>query len=232
MIRVRHLVHRRGKARVLDDVSLGVDPGEVLGLVGPNGAGKSALLRVLATLEEPTAGRVEVCGADVVRDPAAVRRSIGYLPDRAGFTPGGTAREHLGDYASAYGVDEAVVDGVLELVDLLDRAGHEPARLSPGEQRRLHLARILLHDPAVLLLDDPAVGLDPRARADLADLLSELARLGRAVVLAASALADVTAGCTRAAVLAGGRLIGSLEVSSGHDALARDYLALTDGGLG
>jgi ABC-2 type transport system ATP-binding protein len=174
-IRVRHLWHRFGNLDVLRDVTFDVGPGEIFGFIGPNGAGKTTTIRVMATLLEPMAGRVEIDGIDVTIDPDEVRRRIGYMPDHAGVYERITVREYLEFFADAFRVPSlGVVDAVLELTDLGKIQDRIVATMSKGMKQRLQLGRILLHDPKVLILDEPASDLDPRARIEIRDLLLEL----------------------------------------------------------
>jgi len=182
-IRVRHLWHRFGKQEVLRDVSFDVGEGEIFGFIGPNGAGKTTTIRVMATLLEPMAGKVEIDGWDVTIDPLEVRKVIGYMPDHAGVYDRLTVREYLEFFADAYrvptaGTTYAVVDAVMELTDLTKLRDKLVATMSKGMKQRLQLARTLLHDPKVLILDEPASDLDPRARIEIRDLLVELRAMG------------------------------------------------------
>jgi ABC-2 type transport system ATP-binding protein len=202
------LWHRYGGADVLRDVTFDVAPGEIFGFIGPNGAGKTTTIRVLSTLLEPMAGRVEVDGHDVTLEPEAVRRAVGYMPDHAGVYDRITVREYLAFFADAYRVvDAAVVDAVLELTDLGKLSDRLVATLSKGMKQRLQLARILLHDPKILILDEPASDLDPRARIELRDLLLELRGLGKTIFLSSHILTELADVCTSVAILERGRLV-------------------------
>lgn len=213
MIRVRHLYHRYGDYSVLDDVSFEVGPGEIFGFVGPNGAGKTTTIRILATLLEPTAGRVEIDGVDVVLEPHRVRRVLGYMPDHAGLYEITSVREYLDFFSEAFGVGHQVVDGVMELTDIHTLADRSVATLSKGQKQRLQLARILLHDPKVLVLDEPASDLDPRARIELRDLLIELRRLGKTIFLSSHILTELADLCTSVAILERGKIIAAGPVA-------------------
>jgi ABC-2 type transport system ATP-binding protein len=213
-IRVRHLWHRFGRLDVLRDVSFEVAHGEIFGFIGPNGAGKTTTIRVLATLLEPMAGRVEVDGWDVTIDPGEVRKLIGYMPDHAGVYERVTVREYLEFFADAYkvptaGTTYAVVDAVMELTDLTKLREKLVATMSKGMKQRLQLARTLLHDPKVLILDEPASDLDPRARIEIRDLLVELQAMGKTVFLSSHILTELADVCTSIAILERGRLVVS-----------------------
>jgi ABC-2 type transport system ATP-binding protein len=207
-IRVRHLSHRFGPHEVLRDVSFDVAQGEIFGFIGPNGAGKTTTIRVMATLLEPTTGRVEIDGIDVTLDPEAVRRSIGYMADQAGVYERITVREYLEFFADAYGVPpEGVVEAVLELTDLAKIQDKVVATMSKGMKQRLQLGRVLLHDPKVLILDEPASDLDPRARIEIRDLLLELRSLGKTIFLSSHILSELGDVCTSIGILERGRLV-------------------------
>jgi ABC-2 type transport system ATP-binding protein len=213
-IRVRHLWHRFGKADVLRDVSFDVQEGEIFGFIGPNGAGKTTTIRVMATLLEPMAGKVEIDGWDVTIDPQAVRKVIGYMPDHAGVYERVTVREYLEFFADAYqvptaGTTYAVVDAVMELTDLTKLRDKLVATMSKGMKQRLQLARTLLHDPKVLILDEPASDLDPRARIEIRDLLVELRSMGKTIFLSSHILTELADVCTSVAILERGRLVVS-----------------------
>jgi ABC-2 type transport system ATP-binding protein len=207
-IRVRHLWHRFGTYDVLRDVSFEVYPGEIFGFIGPNGAGKTTTIRVMATLLEPMAGRVEIDGIDVTLDPEEVRKRIGYMPDHAGVYDRITVREYLEFFADAFRVPSpGIVDAVLELTDLGKIQDRVVATMSKGMKQRLQLGRILLHDPKVLILDEPASDLDPRARIEIRDLLLELRALGKTIFLSSHILTELSDVCTSIGILERGRLV-------------------------
>jgi len=207
-IRVRHLWHRFGNIDVLRDVTFDVGPGEIFGFIGPNGAGKTTTIRVMATLLEPMAGRVEIDGIDVTINPHEVRRRIGYMPDHAGVYDRITVREYLEFFADAFSVPSiGIVDAVLELTDLGKIQDRIVATMSKGMKQRLQLGRILLHDPKVLILDEPASDLDPRARIEIRDLLLELRGLGKTIFLSSHILTELSDVCTSIGILERGRLV-------------------------
>jgi len=207
-IRVEHLSHRYASLDVLTDISFEVAHGEIFGFIGPNGAGKTTTIRVMATLLEPLAGRVEIDGIDVSLEPEKVRRIIGYMPDHAGVYERITVREFLEFFADAYAVPElGVVDTLIELTDLGKFADRLVATLSKGMKQRLQIARTLLHDPMVLILDEPASDLDPRARIEVRDLLLELKELGKTIFLSSHILTELSDVCTSVGILEQGRLV-------------------------
>jgi ABC-2 type transport system ATP-binding protein len=213
-IRVRHLWHRFGMVEVLRDVTFEVGPGEIFGFIGPNGAGKTTTIRVMATLLEPMAGRVEIDGLDVTLNPDEVRRRIGYMPDTAGVYERITVREYLEFFADAFQVQSiGIVDTVLELTDMSKIQDRLVATMSKGQKQRLQLGRILLHDPKVLILDEPASDLDPRARIEIRDLLVELRSMGKTIFLSSHILTELADVCTSVAILERGRLVVSGPIS-------------------
>jgi ABC-2 type transport system ATP-binding protein len=213
-IRVRHLWHRFGNIDVLRDVSFEVGQGEIFGFIGPNGAGKTTTIRIMATLLEPLSGKVEIDGIDVAVDPDRVRRIIGYMPDHAGVYERITVREFLEFFAAAYAVpDPSVVDTVIELTELGKLQDRLVAELSKGMKQRLQIARILLHDPKVLVLDEPASDLDPRARIEVRDLLLELKELGKTIFLSSHILTELSDVCTSVGILERGGLVVAGPIS-------------------
>ncbi|MEZ4375072.1 MAG: ABC transporter ATP-binding protein [Polyangiaceae bacterium] len=207
-IRVRHLWHRYGSFDVLRDVSFEVGHGEIFGFIGPNGAGKTTTISIMATLLEPMAGRVEIDGIDVAIDPDEVRKIIGYMPDHAGVYDRISVREYLEFFADSFRVENIdVVDAVIELTDLGNLQTRLVSALSKGMKQRLQLARILLHDPKVLILDEPASDLDPRARIEIRDLLLELRELGKTVFLSSHILTELSDVCTSVGILEKGQLV-------------------------
>ncbi len=220
-IRVRHLWHRFGTMDVLRDVSFEVGQGEIFGFIGPNGAGKTTTIRIMATLLEPLSGKVEIDGIDVALAPERVRRLIGYMPDHAGVYERITIREFLEFFAAAYAVpDPSVVGAVIELTELGKLQDRLVAELSKGMKQRLQIARILLHDPKVLVLDEPASDLDPRARIEVRDLLLELKDLGKTIFLSSHILTELSDICTSVGILERGALVVSGPISEIAERLA------------
>ncbi len=225
-ISIRHLSHRFGRFDVLRDVSFDVHQGEIFGFIGPNGAGKTTTIRVLATLLEPMAGRVKVLGHDVTLEPELVRKHIGYMPDHAGVYDRVTVREYLEFFADAYkvptaGSSYAVVDASMELTDLTRLSDKIVSTMSKGMKQRLQLARVLLHDPKVLILDEPASDLDPRARIEIRDLLMELRAMGKTVLLSSHILTELADVVTSVAIMERGRIIVAGPIGEISEALDR-----------
>ena len=199
-----------GSVRALDGIDLEIPEGSVFGLIGPNGAGKTTSMLVISTLLSRDAGKVEVVGVDPQSDPQGVRRLLGYMPDFFGFYENLTAREYLEFFAAASDVRgprrKAVVSDLLALVDLEGKADADVNSLSRGMKQRLSLARALVHDPQLLVLDEPASGLDPRARVQLRELIAELSRLGKTVIISSHILSELEGICSHLAVVDDGKV--------------------------
>jgi len=201
----------------VDDVSFEAEAGQGVGLIGPNGAGKTTLLRMLATLLVPTDGTATVCGADLRKQPLSIRRNIGYLPDFFNLYPDLTLRECLDFFARAYHVPSQQVagrvDAALKTVSLESKKDSQIRHLSRGMVQRLGLATLLVREPSVLLLDEPASGLDPMARIQLRDILRRLAQEGKTILISSHILTELSGFCTHIAIMNAGRLVmyGSVE---------------------
>ena len=213
MIRVEHIDHHFGSMRVLHDVSFEVPKGEVFGFIGPNGAGKTTTLRMMATLLEPADGRILIGGHDVVDEPHEVRKILGFMPDDFGVYEHVTVREYLDFFAAAYAIApnarRRTVDAVMELTDLVQLEHRLVQAMSKGMKQRLAIARTLLHDPQVLILDEPANGLDPRARIEMRDLIEQLQQLGKTIVLSSHILTELSDMVSSVAILERGRVLAS-----------------------
>ena len=210
MITADNLTKVYGKRTALDKVSFEVPEGEIFGFVGPNGAGKTTTLRILAALLEPTAGHASIDGADVTKQPHQVHSRIGYMPDFFGVYDQLTVGEYLDFYAACYRLPKQrrvkIVNDLLELVGLSERRDQQVDTLSRGLKQRLCLARALVHDPVVLLLDEPASGLDPRARVEMREILKELRRMGKTIVISSHILPELTELCTMIGIIDHGRM--------------------------
>ena len=214
----RGLAKRFGAVTAVHDFTLTVPPGAIYGLIGPNGAGKTTSMRMLATLLEPSGGEAWVRGVPISGDVREVRRHLGWMPDFFGVYPELRVAEYLDFYAACHGVPTerraVVAADLLALVDLGHKRDAYVEGLSRGMQQRLGLARALVHDPSILLLDEPASGLDPRARLELREIVRELGRMGKAVLISSHILAELTDLCTHVAVVDGGRVLvdGPIDV--------------------
>ncbi len=221
MIETTNLTKRYGPMRALDGLCLKVEKGDIFGFIGPNGAGKTTTIRILATLLGATSGDALVCGYSVRRHPKDIRRMIGYMPDSFGVYEEMRVDEYLEFFAAAHGIARGsrtkVVSDILALVDLGHKRESLIGQLSRGTQQRLGLARVLLHDPQVLLLDEPASGLDPRARIEIRELIRELGRMGKTILISSHILPELGDLCNRVGILERGKLLhqGTLsEVAS------------------
>lgn len=217
MIDVEGVTKRFGQVYALREASLHVREGEIFGLVGPNGAGKSTLMLILATLMLPDNGKVRVGEWDVVQHPMEVRRLIGYMPDFFGVYDHLTVTEYLQFYADCYGIDQKqaqkMIPDLLQRVRLQDKAEEYVDDLSRGMKQRLGLARTLIHDPKLLILDEPASGLDPRARVELREILKELRALGKTILISSHILPELEDMCDSIGVMSGGRIVQSGTVA-------------------
>lgn len=213
MLEVKNLRKIYGPLVAVEDLSFTLQPGDVFGFIGSNGAGKTTTIRMISTLLEPTSGTATINGADIWRDPMEVRRLIGYMPDFFGLYDDVKVWEYLDFFATIYRVPvnqrPAVIDNVLELTDLAFKRDAFVQSLSRGMQQRLCLARCLVHDPALLLLDEPASGLDPRARAELRELILELGRMGKIVIVSSHILSELSGFCNTVGIIEKGRLLAS-----------------------
>jgi ABC-2 type transport system ATP-binding protein len=211
MLRAEGLVKSYGRTRALNGLSLHVPRGSIYGFVGPNGAGKTTTLRILATLLAPDSGEAWVDGRPLTADPAAVRSKIGFMPDFFGVYDNLTVSEYLDFYAAAYGVSAAesrrTNAELLELVDLATKRDDFVESLSRGMKQRLGLARCLVHNPQVLLLDEPASGMDPRARYEMREIVKELQRMGKTVLVSSHILLELAEMCSHIGIIQDGRLL-------------------------
>ena len=211
-IDVRGISKRFGALLAVDNVSFMVPGGEIFGLLGPNGAGKSTLIRMLTTLVPPTSGTAVVAGHDIIRDPTAVRCSIGVIPQNMTSDPELTCAENLGIHARLYGITgerrRQRTAELLEAVGLADRAGALAATLSGGMRRRLEIARGLVHDPQILFLDEPTTGLDPASRISVWEMITHLrAQQGRTLFLTTHYMDEADRLCDRVAIVDRGRIV-------------------------
>ena len=215
------LTRSYGSMVALNTLDLTINQGDLFGFIGSNGAGKTTTLRILATFLAPTAGQAFVLGHDVVRDADAVRHVIGYMPDFFGVYKDMEVTEYLDFFGACYKIPtaqrEKTVNDVLELVGLSEKKGALIGALSRGMQQRLGLARVLIHDPKVLLLDEPASGLDPRARIEMMAILQELQRMGKTIIISSHILSELQTLCNRVAIIERGKLIYAGPVQGVRD---------------
>ena len=213
MIEVQGVTKQYGRFTAVTDLNLSIPSGEVFGFIGPNGAGKTTTMKMLATLMLPTTGRIAIRGCDVEQNPREVRRLIGYMPDSFGVYEDLLVWEYLDYFAALYEIPRLArrkaTDDVLELTDLAGKRDSQVMSLSRGMKQRLCLAKTLLHDPEVLLLDEPASGLDPHARIEIRELIRELCRMGKTIVVSSHILTELADFCTSIGIIEAGRLLTS-----------------------
>jgi ABC-2 type transport system ATP-binding protein len=211
MIELIDFTKRYGDLVAVDHLNLKIEPGEMFGFIGPNGAGKSTTIRFLATLLKPTSGEGIVNGKSVTRQPLEVRRSIGYMPDSFGVYDGMKVWEFLDFFAVAYQIPRVrrkkIIGDVLDLLDLTGKRNDFVNGLSRGMKQRLCLAKTLVHDPPVLILDEPASGLDPRARVEVKALLKELRNMGKTILISSHILTELADCCTSIGIIEEGKLV-------------------------
>ncbi|MHC4323020.1 MAG: ABC transporter ATP-binding protein [Planctomycetota bacterium] len=217
MIETKNLTKNYGDLTAVNDLNLTIQDGDIFGFIGPNGAGKTTTMRILVTLLEPYGGSAFINGLDVRKHGKKVRRLVGYMPDFMGVYDDLKVFEYLEFFAAAFGIErkkrKSIVEGVLELTDLESKKSAAVDSLSRGMQQRLGLARVLIHDPKVLILDEPASGLDPRARIEIRELLRELKRMGKTIMISSHILSELEEICDHVGIIEHGRLVfsGTLE---------------------
>jgi ABC-2 type transport system ATP-binding protein len=218
IVETRDLTRRYGATLALDHLNLDIPPGAIFGFIGPNGAGKTTTMRILTTLLTPSSGEAWVAGHSVRSDPLGVRKVVGFMPDFFGVYDNMKVWEYLDFFGRSYGVAAtrrlSLIGELLELVDLTHKREAFVMTLSRGMKQRLSLARTMIHDPALLILDEPASGLDPRARIELRELLKELRALGKTVMISSHILTELAEMCTHIAIIERGRLLASGDVQT------------------
>jgi ABC-2 type transport system ATP-binding protein len=218
VIAVKALTKRYDEYEAVRAISFTVEKGEIFGFIGPNGAGKTTTIRILATLLDLTAGDVTVAGHSVVSEPEKVRKALGFMPDLFGVYDRITVWEYLDFFGAAYGLGRrerhAVIEQIIELTDLGELRERLCDALSKGMKQRLCLAKTLIHDPQVLVLDEPASGLDPRARIEFRALLKELRSMGKTIFLSSHILTELSDVCSSVAIMEKGRLVASGPLDS------------------
>ena len=223
MIEVENLTKSYEGHWAVRGVSFTVGEGDIFGFIGPNGAGKTTSIRIISTLLDPTSGTVRVGGRNVAGEAEAVRRLIGFMPDNFGVYERITVWEYLDFFAAAYGIDRraraASIEGIMELTDLGGLRDRLTGELSKGMRQRLCLAKTLVHDPKVLILDEPANGLDPRARIEFRALLKELRSMGKTILISSHILTELSDICTSVAILEKGKVVAAGSIDSIKKAL-------------
>jgi ABC-2 type transport system ATP-binding protein len=217
VVEISRLTKKYGEFTALDDLTLTVDHGQILGFVGPNGAGKTTTIKILVGLARPTSGSARIAGVDCSRDARKIKRLVGYMPDGFGSYDNMRVREYLDFFGAAYGLwgkkRQARIDEVLETTRATYMQDRYVESLSHGMQQRLGIARTLLHDPEVLILDEPANGLDPQARIEMRELLLQLAARGKTLIVTSHILPELSRICNQVAIITQGKLraVGSLD---------------------
>lgn len=218
MIEIKGLTKKYGSFYALKDLNLSIEEGTVFGFVGANGAGKSTTFSILATLLQPTSGEAWINGINISLHPHEVRKQIGYMPDFFGVYDQLKTEEYLDFYGASYGLDAAqravLIPKLLELVNLSSKRNNYVDLLSRGMKQRLCLARALIHDPKVLILDEPASGLDPRARVEMREILRELKAMGKTILISSHILPELAEMCDTLGVIDSGELIAHGSVQS------------------
>ena len=239
MIELRNLHRSFGRTRAVNDVSFEVSRGHVFGYIGPNGAGKTTSMRILATLDTPTAGDAFIDGFSVVNDPDRVRKRLGFMPDYFGTYPNMDVREYLDFFGRSYGLMGAerlrALTYVMSFTKLDGLADKPISGLSKGMKQRLCLGRTMIHDPAVMVLDEPAAGLDPRARIQLREMIGQLAADGKAILISSHILTELAEMCDRVAIIEQGKLlaVGTVdEIQRGQQPQRTIQLTVLGGATG
>ncbi len=216
MVDIQELTKRYGRFVALDHVNLHIDKGEIFGFVGPNGAGKTTTMRIMCGLLRATSGQVMIDGVDAFKNPMEVKRKIGYVPDFFGVYDNLKVMEYMEFYGSMYGIRKRDIDNIsenlLELVGLSDKKSEFVDSLSRGMKQRLCVARAMIHDPELLILDEPNSGLDPRSRCEMKEILKDLRSLGKTIVISSHILPELAELCTSIGVLDHGRIVACGKV--------------------
>lgn len=213
MLIVENLVKRYGKFNAVNDMSLRIDEGHIYGFVGPNGAGKTTTMKIIAGLLKPTSGNVSINGIDILENPRLAKAQIGYMPDFFGVYDDLKVTEYMSFYAGVYGIPrmdwDKITNELLELVDLSEKKDAYVDTLSRGMKQRLCLARSLIHNPQLLILDEPASGLDPRARIEMKEILKELKSMGKTILISSHILPELAELCTSIGIIEQGKMMVS-----------------------
>lgn len=222
MLLVENLCKNYGKFVAVDNLSFQVNEGSIFGFVGPNGAGKTTTMKILATLLRPSSGRAWIAGEEVTARPKKIRQLVGYMPDFFGVYDDLKVSEYLDFYSASYGIPmqqrKKIIDELLELMDLSHKREFYVDSLSRGMKQRLCLARCLVHDPALLILDEPASGLDPRARVEVREILKELKSMGKTIIISSHILPELTEMCSHLGIIEAGKMVacGTVEQIVNH----------------
>ncbi|MBS0263625.1 MAG: ABC transporter ATP-binding protein [Planctomycetes bacterium] len=217
VLEIKNLTKKYGTFTALDNLTLTLQAGQIFGLIGPNGAGKTTAIKILVGLNRPTSGSARIAGADCVQDARRIKRLVGYMPDRFGSYDNMRVREYLDFFGAAFGIPRRKrvkrIDEIMETTGTAYMKDRFVESLSHGMQQRVGVARTLLHDPKVLILDEPANGLDPQARIEMRDLLLSLAKLGKTLLVTSHILPELSRICSRVGIITHGKLraFGTIE---------------------
>jgi ABC-2 type transport system ATP-binding protein len=217
MLKIKELTKKYGRFTAVDELNLEVSDGEIFGFVGPNGAGKTTTMKIICGLMAANDGEVSVNGIDAIKDATSAKEIIGYMPDFFGVYDDLKVKEYLDFYASIYNIKanerKKISDDLLELVDLTDKKESYVDSLSRGMKQRLCLARSLVHNPKLLVLDEPASGMDPRARVEMKEILRNLKTLGKTIIISSHILSELSELCTSIGIIDRGKMVISGKVS-------------------
>jgi len=212
-VEVRNLRRYFGSTKAVDNISFQFESGQIFGFIGPNGAGKTTTMRILATMDEPTSGNAFIDGKSICENPESARKLVGYMPDNLPTHRDITVHEYLDLFARAYGIRnpkrDEVVESVEQFTNLLGIREKTLKALSKGMKQRVSLARAIIHDPPMLILDEPAAGLDPRARVELRELLKALAQQGKAILISSHILTELAEICDGAVIIEHGQIVAA-----------------------
>ena len=217
VVQIEHLTKRYGTFTALDDLTLSLSAGQILGLIGPNGAGKTTAIKIIVGLVRPTSGKASIAGADCVTEARKIKRLVGYMPDRFGSYDNMRVREYLDFFGAAFGIPRRQrvrrIEEVMEMTGTTYMRDRYVESLSHGMQQRCGIARTLLHDPQMLILDEPANGLDPQARIEMREILIRLARMGKTLLVTSHILPELSRICDQIAIMTHGKLraFGTVE---------------------
>ena len=237
MIETIDLKKRYGDFEALNCLNLSIEEGDIFGFIGPNGAGKTTTIRILSTLLEPTSGEARINGINVMKHPYEIKKMVGYMPDSFGVYDGMRLREYLDFFGAAYRIPakkrRGIIDDVLMLTDLTSKADDYVSAFSRGMKQRCCLAKTLIHDPKVLLLDEPASGLDPRARIEIKELLKTLRDMGKTILISSHILSELGDMCNTIAIIERGELLANgnfKEILGGLSQTREIRLVVLEGG--
>lgn len=230
MLKIENLVKNYGKFKAVDNLNLNIEDGAIFGFVGPNGAGKTTTMKIMAGLLGATSGIVEINGVDVINSPLLLKEKMGYMPDFFGVYDNLRVDEYMDFYAGTYEIPYndrgVIIDNLLELVDLRHKKNDYVDGLSRGMKQRLCLARSMVHDPEILILDEPASGLDPRARIEMKEVLKQLKTLGKTIIISSHILPELAEMCTEIGIIDNGKMVDVGTVNDIMSHISKDRIIM------